>query len=149
MRAYRMALNRMQLKAQRDRRAVRSTSTALEEALWPSLRAIPGEGQHFRRQVRIGAYLCDFVSHPLGLIVELDGAQHYTPHQLAKDGARDLWLAAEGFHVLRFPNAAVRADPAAVLDSIRAVVEERRKLPRRDEPALAPPPGKRRPRPKR
>ena len=144
-----MALTRLQLKAQRDRRAVQSTSTPLEESLWPALQAIPGEGQNFRRQVRIGPYLCDFVSHPLGLIVELDGAQHHTPAQLAKDEARDLWLAAEGFHVLRFANTAVRVDPAAVLDSIRAVVEERRKLPRRDEPALALSPGKRRPRPKR
>ena len=144
-----MALTRLELKAQRDRRAVKATSTPLEQFLWPSLQAIPGEGRHFRRQVRIGAYLCDFVSHPLGLIIELDGAQHYTPQQLAKDAARDSWLADGGFHVMRFANTAVRADPAAVLDSIRAVVEERRKLPRRDEPALAPPPGKRRPRPKR
>jgi very-short-patch-repair endonuclease len=144
-----MALTRLQLKAQRARRAVDSTSTGLEDLLWPSLRAIPGEGQHFRRQVRIGAYLCDFVSHPLGLIVELDGAQHHTPHQLAKDAARDDWLAAQGIHVLRFANAAVRADPAAVLDSIRAVVEERRRLPRRDVPESAPAPGKRCPRPKR
>ena len=144
-----MALTRLQLKAQRERRAVHGTSTLLEEMLWPSLKAIPGEGPHFRRQLRIGPYLCDFVSHPLGLVVELDGAQHYTPHQLAKDAARDQWLAAQGFCVLRFANAAVRADPAAVLDSIRAVVEERRRLPRRDEPDPPPSLGKRRPRPKR
>jgi very-short-patch-repair endonuclease len=144
-----MALTRLELKAQRARRAVHDTSTPLEDLLWPSLRAIPGEGQHFRRQVRIGPYLCDFVSQPLGLVVELDGAQHYASDQLAKDAARDAWLAALGFHVLRFANTAVRADPAAVLDSIRAVVEERQRLPRREAPDPAPLPGKRRPRPKR
>ena len=144
-----MALTRLELKAQRDRRAVQATSTPLEARIWPYLQAIPGEGRHFRRQVTIGPYLCDFVSHPLGLIVELDGDQHRTPGQLAKDAARDAWLAAEGYRVLRFANATVRTDAAAVLDTIRAVVEERQGLPRRDEPALAPPPGKRRPRPKR
>ena len=29
-----------------------------------------------------------------------------SPSQLAKDAARDSWLAAQGFHVLRFANAA-------------------------------------------
>lgn len=144
-----MAMTRLEAKAHGARRAIALQSTALEDILWRGIRAIPGEGDHFRRQVTIGRYLADFVSHRLCLVIEVDGAQHARPEQQARDTARDRWLGEQGYRVLRFANAAVRADPAAVLDTIRAVVEERRHLPPGEEPAKPTVVGKKRPRPKR
>lgn len=143
-----MAMSRLEAKAHRARRAIVSSSTALEECLWRGIVAIPGEGRHFHRQVTIGPFLADFVSHRLHLVVEVDGAQHLAPVQRAKDEARDAWLEARGYRVLRFQNGTVRLDAAGVLDTIRAVVEERRQLPPGDEPEKPMVEGKRRPRPK-
>ena len=61
---------------------------------------------------------------------------------------RDAWLADRGYLVLRFANSAVRADAAAVLDSIRTEVAERMLLPPGEEPPKPARVGKPRPRPK-
>ncbi|NDV85998.1 DUF559 domain-containing protein [Aurantimonas aggregata] len=143
-----MAMTRLEAKAHRARRAIAAQTTALEEHLWRGIRAIPDEGGHFHRQVVIGPYLADFVSHRLRLIIEIDGAQHGRPEQRARDAARDRWLADRGYHVLRFANDAVRADAAVVLVAIRAAVDERRHLPPGAEPARREIVGKKRPRPK-
>lgn len=143
-----MAMTRREAKAHRARRAIASQTTALEESLWRGIRQIPVEGAHFHRQVVIGPYLADFVSHRLRLVIEVDGAQHARPEQAAKDAVRDAWLADRGYIVLRFANSAVRADAAAVLDSIRATVAERMLLPPGEEPPKPARVGKPRPRPK-
>ncbi|HEX2020784.1 MAG TPA: DUF559 domain-containing protein [Aurantimonas sp.] len=141
-------MTRLEAKAHRARRAVAAHATALEEHLWRGIRAIPGEGAGFHRQATIGPYLTDFVSHRLGLVIEVDGAQHGRSEQQAKDAARDRWLGGRGYLVLRFTNQAVRSDAGAVLDTIRAVVEERRHMPPGTEPAKPTVAGKKRPRPK-
>ena len=92
-------MTRLEAKAYRARRAIAAQTTALEEHLWRGIRAIPGEGVHFRRQVVIGPYLTDFVSHRLRLVIEVDGAQHARPDQQAKDAARDRWLGERGYDV--------------------------------------------------
>ncbi|MCW7542738.1 DUF559 domain-containing protein [Aurantimonas litoralis] len=143
-----MAMTRLETKAHRARRAIASQTTALEESLWRGIRAIPGEGGHFQRQVVIGPYLADFVSHRLRLIIEVDGAQHARPEQQAKDAVRDRWLGERGYTVLRFANSAVRADATAVLDSIHGAVDARRHLPPGEELPQPTAAGKPRPRPK-
>ena len=143
-----MAMTRLEAKAHRARRAIAAQTTALEEHLWRGIRAIPVEGAHFRRQVVIGPYLADFVSHRLRLVIEVDGAQHARPDQQAKDAARDRWLGERGYDVLRFANTAVRADIAAVLGAIGAAVDARRHLPPGAEPERPEIAGRRRPRPK-
>ncbi|BDA83063.1 hypothetical protein Sa4125_06050 [Aureimonas sp. SA4125] len=130
------------------RRRVEAEGTAEEAVVWQGLRLLPDEGRHFLRQQTLGPYLTDFVSHRLRLIVEIDGDQHGFADKRRKDSVRDAWLAGEGYRVLRFWNREVRADPAAVLDSISRVVEERRTLPPADPQRLSPPvQGKPRPRP--
>ncbi|MEF2552406.1 DUF559 domain-containing protein [Aurantimonas sp. A2-1-M11] len=143
-----MAMTRLEAKAHRARRAIAAQATALEEQLWRGIRAIPGEGGHFHRQVVIGPYLADFVSHRLRLVIEVDGAQHARPEQQAKDAARDRWLGEHGYLVLRFANGAVRADTREVLSRIRAAVDARRHLPPGEEPPKPRIAGKTRPRPK-
>jgi len=123
-----MAMTRLEAKAHRARRAIAAQTTALEEHLWRGIRAIPGEGGHFHRQVVIGPYLADFVCHRLRLIIEVDGAQHGMAERSAKDRKRDAWLGSQGYRVLRFWNDEVRRERDAVLDTIFAVVEERRQM---------------------
>jgi very-short-patch-repair endonuclease len=145
-----MAMTRLERRALAVRRRISNDGTALEEALFQAMRRVrPAHAALFERQVRIGPYLADFVASTLRLVVEIDGAQHGAPDKAPRDARRDAALAAEGYRTLRFPNAAVRADMAAVLDTIGAVVEERLRLPPADPEPLAPRPGKPRPRPAR
>jgi very-short-patch-repair endonuclease len=145
-----MAMTRLERRALAVRRRISADGTALEEALFQAMRrARPAEAALFERQIRIGPYLADFVSPRLRLIVEIDGAQHLAPDTAERDARRDAVLAARGYRTLRFPNAALRADLAGVLDTIGAVVEERLRLPPADPEPFAPRPGKPRPRPAR
>jgi len=58
----------------------------------------------FRRQEPIGPYICDFVCYPKRLVVEVDGVQHAESRE---DVARDAFLAAQGFRVVRVWNGDV------------------------------------------
>jgi len=71
-----------------------------ERRLWKLLRDRRLAGLKFRRQFKIGRYIVDFICFRHRLIVEADGPQH---EDRAEDAARDEWLSAQGFRVLRFP----------------------------------------------
>ncbi|KQT54722.1 hypothetical protein ASG43_03910 [Aureimonas sp. Leaf454] len=145
-----MAMTRLARRALAVRRRIARDGTALEEALFQAMRrARPADAALFERQIRIGPYLADFVSPSLKLIVEIDGAQHGAGDQAERDARRDAALAERGYRTLRFLNEALRRDLSGVLDTIGAVVEERRRLPPADPEPLAPRPGKPRPRPAR
>ena len=45
----------------------------------------------FRRQRVMGAFICDFYCHRARLIVELDGAQHYSDYGAMMHGAARSW----------------------------------------------------------
>jgi very-short-patch-repair endonuclease len=86
--------------------------------LWALLRDRSLDGLKFRRQVPLGSYVVDFVSFRHRLVVEADGPFH----DADRDAARDAWLGARGFKVLRFPNEQIEVWPDRVLDQIRAAV---------------------------
>lgn len=142
-------MTRRQQAAATERRRIEGASTELEGKLWRHLRRMPEGGGSFLRQERIGPYLADFLSDRLSLIIEVDGAQHDRPDNRAGDAVRDLWLAGEGYLVLRFPNEDVRSRLPGVLDTIRLVAEERRTAPSARRPrSSSPVQGKPRPRPR-
>jgi very-short-patch-repair endonuclease len=90
--------------AMRDRaRELRQRATVFEQELWQQLRSGPLSGFKFRRQKVIGPYIVDFICPATRLIIELDGSQHAT-HQ-PYDQARDAWLHAQGYQVLRIWNS--------------------------------------------
>jgi isoleucyl-tRNA synthetase/very-short-patch-repair endonuclease/RimJ/RimL family protein N-acetyltransferase len=99
-------------------RAMRKEMTKEEYLLWEILRDNQ-LGVKFRRQQPIGAYIADFYSAEALLIVEVDGSQHA---ENSKDAARDAWLKAEGYSVLRFWNNDVRQNKEGVVESILAAV---------------------------
>jgi very-short-patch-repair endonuclease len=98
-------------------RVMRSAPTEAERKLWWHLRhRFPVQGTHFRRQVQIGRFIADFVSHKAKLVIELDGGQHAT--RANADAARTRFIEAEGYKVLRFWNHDVLQNVDGVLEVI-------------------------------
>ena len=56
------------------------------------------------RQKVIGKYIVDFYCASAKLVVELDGAQHYTDDGEKKDQERDQYMKELGITVLRYSN---------------------------------------------
>ena len=75
-------------------------------------------GTHFRRQAPIGPYIVDFFCPARRLIIEVDGGHHGDEDTAKRDGARQLWLEKEGYHVVRFWNSEIARDFTAVLERI-------------------------------
>jgi type I site-specific restriction-modification system R (restriction) subunit len=101
-------------------RELRRDGTTAEALLWNLLRDRQLCGMKFRRQHQIGDYVTDFFCAEAQLVIELDGGIHNHPEVVTKDQAREKWLRAQGFNVLRFPNANVLENPAAVLSTIES-----------------------------
>jgi very-short-patch-repair endonuclease len=97
-------------------RHLRNNATEAERRLWQHLRRGQLNGFKFRRQRPIGRYVCDFVCLEAGVVVELDGSQHFA--QSAYDEQRDAFLRSNGFRVLRFWNGLVFSEPDAVVQTI-------------------------------
>lgn len=110
-------------------RQLRANMTDAERVLWQHLRAKRFSRIKFRRQVPLGPFIVDFLSHNPKLVIEVDGGQHQ--NQQAQDKLRDRWLRKQGFKVLRFWNDQVLTETEAVLEQIRlAVVTPSPALPR-------------------
>ena len=99
-------------------RLLRRAGTEAERALWHCLRARRLAGRKFRRQHPIGRYFADFACIEAGLVVELDGGQHFDPDIAAYDARRTAALRALGFHVLRFTNREALLQPDEVKEQI-------------------------------
>jgi very-short-patch-repair endonuclease len=97
---------------------LRANTTPHERMLWRALKELPLAGTHFRRQAPIGPYVVDFFCPAKRLIVELDGGHHNDDEIAKRDHARQLWLAREGYRVVRFWNSEISGDLAAVLERI-------------------------------
>ena len=82
--------------------SMRRRSTEAERVLWQRLRARQINSRKWRRQQAIDQYVVDFLCYELRLIVEIDGDVH--PFQEREDVARQSYLEAQGFQVLRFTN---------------------------------------------
>jgi very-short-patch-repair endonuclease len=93
-------------------KALRKSSTPEEKRVWGWVSAKKFLGLKFRRQHRLGPYICDFVCEEKQLVLELDGSQH-TPE---KDAVRDEFLQNMGYQVLHIPNATIKN--SANFDSI-------------------------------
>lgn len=96
-------------------KSLRRNMTDAEQRLWKRLRAHRLNGEKFRRQQPIGPYIVDFVHFGSRLIIEADGGQHY---ESRGDAARDAWLQAQGFRVMRFWNNDILHNQDAVLEAI-------------------------------
>ncbi|MCP8882719.1 endonuclease domain-containing protein [Devosia sp. XJ19-1] len=55
---------------------------------WSALRQLRAQGQHVRRQVPIGPFYADFVSHRAKLVIEVDGQTHLVGGAEYRDALR-------------------------------------------------------------
>lgn len=85
-------------------RTLRQNMTKAEVILWTYLRRRAVNGARFRRQHPIGPYITDFACPAAKLIIEVDGATHSTPDELAYDAQRTKYLESEGWTVIRVTN---------------------------------------------
>ena len=102
------------------RQHLRTHGTPAEARLWQALKSRRLGGRRFRRQAGIGPYIVDFLCPAESLVVELDGAPHFTPGAAAYDAARTAALEDDGLRVVRFENRVVFDDLDGVLARIAA-----------------------------
>jgi len=103
-------------------RLLRRNPTEGERALWTALvndRRFAGRG--FKRQTPIGQHICDFVSFPLRLVIDL------VPHEesaaaVAARAQKRAWLAERDYRIVEIGTAEVEADLAATLDRLARAI---------------------------
>ncbi|WP_313577218.1 endonuclease domain-containing protein [Brevundimonas sp.] len=96
---------------------MRRDLTPPEARLWTQLKGGGLEALKFRRQHPVGPYILDFYCPASRLAVEVDGATHDDPDQIAHDARRTAWLKAQEIEVLRVRATDVRDH----LDGVLAV----------------------------
>jgi tRNA/rRNA methyltransferase len=105
-------------------RLLRRNPTDAERLLWQALvddRRFAGRG--FKRQTPVGQHICDFVSFPLRLVIDLEPADESAA--AAKTRAeRRAWLVARNYKVLGIFAGDVESDMAAALARIETAIGE-------------------------
>ncbi len=94
-------------------------------AVWQWIRNRQICGQKFRREYPIPPYTADFCCVELKLILESDGAGHFTEEGRERDRERDEFLERLGYRVVRIAGYDVVREPGACLERIGREVEER------------------------
>ncbi len=100
-------------------RKLRREMTLPEVFLWEQLRA-QKLGVKFRRQHPIGPYVADFCWTAAKLVIEIDGEAHSHGTAPAGDAARDAFLAAQGFEVVRVTAKDVLGNMDGVVTLLRS-----------------------------
>ena len=103
-------------------RLLRRNPTEAERTLWHALvndRRFAGRG--FKRQTPIGPHICDFVSFPLRLVLDLKPADEDAAAAQTRADKR-AWLAARGYRVIEIVARDAEADVGAVLDRLEQVI---------------------------
>jgi len=127
-------------KLTRVARMLRKKDTWAEKLLWNWLRDRRFSSYRFRRQHPFGPQILDFFYLEAWVDIELDGFQHGTPDQQAKDVERDAILEARGIKVLRFWNSRLRREKDVIRDAIWRTLQERAPHPLPDyRPPMSPP----------
>ena len=104
-------------------RELRRDMTKEELRLWfDYLRTYP---VRFSRQKVLGRYIADFYCAQAGLVLELDGSQHYEPEEQEKDAQRTAYLEKYSIHVVRIPNNEVTGNFRGVCEYIDFLVKQR------------------------
>ena len=101
---------------------MRYKPTDAESVLWNALSGKKLEGFKFRRQHIIGNYIADFICLKENIIIEVDGAIHQLPENIASDEERTSWLRSEGYQVIRYTNDEVLFNLDNVLNTIYAAL---------------------------
>ena len=100
----------------KNAQSLRKEMTREERHLWYDfLRDYP---IRFLRQKVIDKYIVDFYCSQAGLVIELDGSQHYDKDGLEYDKQRTKHLESRGIKVIRIPNTEIFGNFSAVCEFI-------------------------------
>ena len=101
---------------------LRREMTKEERHLWfDFLRDYP---VRFSRQKVLGKYIADFYSAQAGLVIELDGSQHYERQNIQQDTERTAFLEDYGLKILRIPNNEINQNFRGVCAYLEMVIQE-------------------------
>ena len=102
-------------------KTLRKNATAQENHLWYDF--LSKYKLRFQRQKAIGDFVADFYCHKAKLVIEIDGAQHYTEKGIEKDSFRTEILERYGLTVIRFTNSQVDTNFEGVCAYIDEVID--------------------------
>jgi len=103
-------------------RLLRRNPTEAERALWQALvndRRFAGRG--FKRQTPIGSHICDFVSFPLKLVLEVLPREE-SDAAIATRATRKDWLAARGYAVVELSSAEIESNLSGLLERLAQAI---------------------------
>ena len=104
-------------------RSLRKNMTKEERHLWYDF--LRGYPIRFLRQKVIDNYIVDFYCAAAGLVIELDGSQHYEDADREYDARRTDALALRGLSVVRIPNNELNKNFRGVCEYIDMIVQQR------------------------
>ena len=104
-------------------KALRKNMTPQEKHLWYDYLA--GYKPNFQRQKSIDNFIADFYCQKAKLIIEIDGAEHFTEEGRRKDSLRTEILEKYGLTVIRFTNRQIDGKFKAVCEEIDKTVKSR------------------------
>ena len=95
---------------------LRKKMTSEERHLWYDfLKSLPVT---VNRQKVVGPYIADFYCASAGIVIELDGSQHFEKEGQRSDKIRDAYFAGLGIRVLRYSNEQIHRSFTAVCEDI-------------------------------
>ena len=105
-------------------RELRKNMTAEERHLWYDfLQTYPVK---IMKQKSIGNYIVDFFCESAGLVIEIDGSQHYEENGMHYDQARTEFLESLGLKMVRFSNLDINQNFRAVCEYLDRIIRQRR-----------------------
>jgi very-short-patch-repair endonuclease len=124
-------------------RAERATANEFANTVWQWVRNRRICNQKFRREVPIPPYTADFCCVELKLVLEIDGADHFTADGRQRDRVRDDFLKRQGYWVVRIAGYDMLREPSLCLKKIEEEVKKRmRSLENPSPPAPLPAAGR-------
>ncbi|NHZ87369.1 MAG: DUF559 domain-containing protein [Planctomycetia bacterium] len=106
-------------------RNLRNNMTESEWKLWGHIRR-KQLGVRFKRQVPIGNYIVDFFALEIGLVVEVDGSQHFSEKGEQKDKIRSNFLQDYGIKIARYANLEIFENIDGVVKDLVQIVNNMR-----------------------
>jgi very-short-patch-repair endonuclease len=100
---------------------MRREMTRAELKLW--LDFLKNHEPRVRRQRPFGRFIADFYCAACKVVIEVDGAQHYSPEGLVADAERTAFLEGLGLKVIRFSNVDVLENLAGVVERLSEVLK--------------------------
>ena len=105
---------------------LRKNATPQENHLWYDF--LSKYEVRFQRQKAIDNFIADFYCHKAKLIIEIDGAQHYTQEGRQKDEFRTEILKGYDLNIIRFSNFQIDTNFIGVCEyidlSVKAFLRE-------------------------